>query len=65
MASKLKPGQIAPRSGQYAVFNAEGKELCREITMVAGKRLPPAPQAGVRYQLTDKTRHKYSKECQY
>jgi hypothetical protein len=57
MSDKLKPGQQAPASGQYAIVGPRGGDTGRERTVVQGESLPPTPQAGQRYQLVDPTRN--------
>ncbi len=42
----LKPGEKAPKSGQYEVIGSDGEDQQREITSVKGNPLPPAPEAG-------------------
>ena len=54
MAKKtFKPGQIAPKSGQYKNITTN-----TEITATKGKPLPPTPKAGQKYILVDPTKHK-------
>lgn len=48
----LRPGQKAKASGQYKVVGTK-----REVTAVKGKPLPPTRRQGLRYKLTDKTKH--------
>jgi hypothetical protein len=54
----LKPGETVPLSGQYKVVGPRGGETGLEVTGVEGKTLPPTPEAGQRYQLADRTKHK-------
>lgn len=51
--SKLKPGTLAPKSGQY--LNPKTKT---EVTGVKGKPLPPTPKPSQGYVLVDPTKHK-------
>jgi hypothetical protein len=53
-----KPGQKAPKSGQYGVVGPRGGNLKREITSTAGKPLPPTEKPGQGYVLVDETKHK-------
>jgi len=53
----MKPGQIAPRSGQYQQIGPRGGQG-KEITGVRGKPLPPAPKKGITYQLVNPTHNK-------
>lgn len=54
----LKPGAIAPVSGQYGVMGVKGGKIDREVTAIKGKPLPPTQTKGQTYILTDKTKHK-------
>lgn len=54
----MKPGQIAPRSGQYEIRGPRGGEVGgAERTVTRGEPLPPTPKPGQRYVLTDPTNH--------
>lgn len=53
----LKPGQVAPRSGQYQEIGPRGGER-REVTVVRGERLPPTTASGSIYKLVDPTKNK-------
>jgi len=55
--SGLKPGQTAPRSGQYQQIGPRGGRG-PEVTSVKGEPLPPAPTPGSTYTLVDPTKHK-------
>lgn len=57
MARTFKPGQQAPKSGQYERVGARGGKIGAEVTSVRGEPLPPTPKPGQRYVLVDKTRH--------
>ena len=48
----VKTGQKAPVSGQY---RAKGSST--EITLVKGKRVPPASNGVAQFSLVDKTKH--------
>lgn len=52
-----KPGEKAPKSGQYAITGPRGGQG-PERTVVKGEPLPPTPKAGSTYRLTDPTRTK-------
>ncbi len=54
----LRPGQVTPTSGQYALVGPRGGQIGTEITSVAGKPLPPTPKPGQGYVLVDATQHK-------
>lgn len=53
----LKPGEEAPRSGQYEIVGPRGGRTGEERTVVRGKPLPPTPAPGQRYELVDPTRN--------
>jgi len=53
----LKPGQTAPRSGQYQQLGPRGGEG-KEVTVVRGEPLPPTPKRGMTYTLVDPTKNK-------
>jgi hypothetical protein len=53
-----KPGQSAPRSGQYEIVGPRGGKTGIERTVVKGEPLPPTRQAGQRYVLVDPTKTK-------
>ena len=54
---KLKPGQIAPKSGQYAIVGSNGRVTEVERTIVTGEPLPPTPKPGQTYVIVDRTKH--------
>lgn len=54
--TNLKPGQIAPASGQYEIVR-NGRPTKVERTAIINKPLPPAPKSGDRYRLVDRTKH--------
>jgi hypothetical protein len=56
----LKPGQTAPRSGQYQQIGPRGGHG-PEVTSVRGEPLPPTSAAGSTYRLVDPTKHKSGK----
>lgn len=56
-SNTLRPGDIAPASGQYNLLGRHG-ELIREVTSVKGEHLPPSPESGCAYVLVDPTRNK-------
>jgi len=57
----LRPGEAAPKSGQYEITGPRGGRTNQEITAVQGKPLPPTPEPGQRYRLVDVTKHKADK----
>ncbi len=56
--SNLKPGQPAPRSGQYGIQGPRGGDTGQERTVVRNEPLPPSPKPGQTYTLVDPTRNK-------
>jgi len=58
MGDKLKPGQPAPRSGQYEQVGPRGGRTGEERTVTRGEPLPPTPQRGMGYKLVDPTKHR-------
>ncbi|MCC7389444.1 MAG: YjzC family protein [Phycisphaerales bacterium] len=55
--SGLKPGNQAPKSGQYQEVGPRGGKG-REVTTVKGEPLPPTTQKGASYTLVDPTKNK-------
>lgn len=55
--SKLRPGEKAPESGQYAKVGPRGGKTGLEVTSTKGNPLPPAKK-GETYRLVDRTKHK-------
>ena len=55
--SGLRPGQTAPRSGQYQQIGPRGGKG-PEVTVVKGEPLPPTPSKHMTYKLVDATKHK-------
>ena len=53
----LKPGQTAPRSGQYQQVGPRGGKG-PERTVTKGEPLPPTPKPGTTYKLVDPTKHR-------
>lgn len=52
----LKPGEIAPVSGQYVRKSPYG-DFELEVTVVKGEPMPPTPGHGYTYDLVDATKH--------
>ena len=53
----MKPGQHAPKSGQYQQVGPRGGKG-KEVTVVKGEPLPPTPAKGSTYTLVDPTKNK-------
>ena len=58
--SGLKPGNIAPRSGQYQQIGPRGRRG-PEVTSVKGEPPPPTQTPRSTYKLVDPTKHKSGK----
>lgn len=52
----FKPGETAPRSGQYEITGPRGGATGIERTVVRGEPLPPTLEPGQRFRLTDPTK---------
>jgi hypothetical protein len=48
----FKPGQVAPRSGEYQIIGPRGGKTNVERTVVRGETLPPTPKKGSGYLLS-------------
>lgn len=53
----VKPGQNAPKSGQYMEVGPRGKEK-KEVTAVKGKVMPPTEKPNSHFELVDRTDNK-------
>jgi hypothetical protein len=51
MPNTFKPGQPAPRSGEYEIRGPRGGDTGQERTAIQGKPLPPTPKPGQHYEL--------------
>lgn len=58
MSKTLKPGQNAPRSGQYEIVGPRGGDTGVERTVPRGRPLPPTPEPKQTYKLVDPTKNK-------
>lgn len=58
MSKKLTPGSKAPASGQYEIRGPRGGRTGEERTVVKGEPLPPTPEKGQTYTITDRTKNK-------
>lgn len=56
----LKPGNEAPKSGQYQEIGPRGAKG-REVTTVKGDPLPPTTKPGSTYKLVDTKKNKSNK----
>lgn len=57
MAKTYKPGEKAPKSGQYEITGPRGAKTGIERTVTKGEPLPPPLKSGQKYTLTDPTKH--------
>jgi hypothetical protein len=57
MSKTYKPGQSAPRSGQYEIVGPRGGGTGQERTVVRGEPLPPTLKPGQGFQLVDPTKN--------
>lgn len=57
MSKSYRPGEKAPRSGQYEIVGPRGGRTGAERTVTQGEPLPPTPAPGRTYTLVDPTRH--------
>jgi hypothetical protein len=57
MSKTLKPGQPAPKSGQYGIVGPRGGDTGKERTVTRGEPMPPTPKSGMGYRLNDPTKH--------
>ena len=58
MTDLYKPGQKAPRSGQYEITGPRGGTTGQERTVVRREPFPPTPEPGQKYKLVDPTKHR-------
>ena len=59
-SKRIKPGIVAPKSGQYLEVGPRGGAR-REVTAVKGRPLPPPSAKGSTYVLVDATKNKSGK----
>jgi hypothetical protein len=52
-----KPGERAPKSGQYPVQGPRGGKTGEERTVTRGEPFPPPPKKGQTYGAPDLTKH--------
>lgn len=57
MSKTYKPGQTAPKSGQYGLVGPRGGDTGKERTVTKGEPMPPTPKSGMSYKLNDPTKH--------
>jgi hypothetical protein len=52
-----KPGESAPRSGQYGIQGPRVGDIGKERTVTKNEPFPPTPQKGQKYVFNDPTKH--------
>jgi hypothetical protein len=57
MSNKLRPGQSAPKSGQYEILGPRGGRTGQERTVVKGEPMPPTRSSGQQYELVDRSKN--------
>jgi hypothetical protein len=57
MSKNYKPGERAPRSGQYEIVGPRGGATGIERTVTSGEPFPPPLQPGQQFRLVDPTKH--------
>jgi hypothetical protein len=57
MTNTYKPGEKAPKSGQYEIIGPRGGIIGKERTIVKKEPFPPTPKSGQRYILSDPTKN--------
>lgn len=58
MPKTIKPGETSPASGQYLEVGPRGGQPGREVTVPAGRPMPPSTGPGRQYILNDPTDNK-------
>ena len=58
MNKPVKPGEKAPRSGQYEELGPRGGRTGHEVTISKGERVPPTRQPGGGFTIVDPTKNK-------
>ena len=60
--NRYRPGEKAPRSGQYEITGPRGGGTGIERTVTKGEPLPPTQESGQQYKLVDPTKHGRSRK---
>ncbi|WP_092237683.1 YjzC family protein [Bradyrhizobium sp. Gha] len=58
MLKTFKPGEEAPRSGNYLQVGPRGGRTGEERIVTRGEPLPSTPVSGMSYILVDATKHR-------
>ncbi|MDI6711022.1 MAG: hypothetical protein QME76_10155 [Bacillota bacterium] len=56
-----KPGELAPKSGQYEIVGPRGGTTGAERTVVREEPFPPTPKPGMTFTLVDPTKTRRKK----
>jgi hypothetical protein len=59
--STYKPGEKAPASGQYEIIGSRGGKTGQERTVTKNEPLPPTPESGQQYIISDRTKNNAGK----
>ncbi len=58
MVRTYKPGEKAPVSGQYEIVGPRGGRTGEERTVVRREPLPPTPEPGQEFRISDRTKNR-------
>jgi hypothetical protein len=59
--ASVRPGEAAPKSGQYEEVGPRGGRKGNEVTMPKGHTMPPTSKPGNSYKLADPSKNKSGK----
>jgi hypothetical protein len=58
MKKRLSPGEVAPVSGLYEIIGPRGGHTGVERTVPKGDVLPPTPEPGMSYEISERAHNK-------
>jgi hypothetical protein len=58
MKKQFKPGETAPVSALYEILGPRGGHTGKERTVVKGEVLPPTPEPGMEYRISERAHNK-------
>ena len=61
MVMAYKPGEVAPRSGEYELVGPRGGKTGETVTLSKNDRFPPSNKAGQVYEMLEKNSSKSKK----